>query len=174
MDSMASEYDLHLPHRKSLQNSRVPISMNKSSHVTKTKPKIRIIHIFAPEIIKTDVKNFRALVQSLTGKHAVEAAKSGRRRTKPENPVITNQDSTGDHDQVNRLAGFSGTLLASSSVKTERPLGEFSDPNVDFDLEGLIDLEDGFSTFHMKPSHHMDHGFMLNNASDQTKGHHLP
>nr|GLL24619.1 VQ motif-containing protein 25 isoform X1 [Ipomoea trifida] len=31
-------------------------------------PKIRIIHIFAPEIIKTDVENFRELVQRLTGK----------------------------------------------------------------------------------------------------------
>ncbi|CAL1372390.1 unnamed protein product [Linum trigynum] len=31
-------------------------------------PKIRIIHIFAPEIIKTDVANFRELVHRLTGK----------------------------------------------------------------------------------------------------------
>lgn len=35
---------------------------------TNNKPKIRIIHIFAPEIIKTDVENFRELVQRLTGK----------------------------------------------------------------------------------------------------------
>ncbi|PON44505.1 VQ motif containing protein [Parasponia andersonii] len=38
------------------------------SKVSTTKPKIRIIHIFAPEIIKTDVANFRELVQRLTGK----------------------------------------------------------------------------------------------------------
>ncbi|KAL1209894.1 VQ motif-containing protein 25 [Cardamine amara subsp. amara] len=43
--------------------------MHKLSYsITKSKPKIRIIHIFAPEIIKTDVANFRELVQSLTGK----------------------------------------------------------------------------------------------------------
>ncbi|KAF8395912.1 hypothetical protein HHK36_019867 [Tetracentron sinense] len=43
--------------------------MHKDSHViSKFKPKIRIIHIFAPEIIKTDVANFRELVQRLTGK----------------------------------------------------------------------------------------------------------
>lgn len=43
--------------------------MHKQSYsITKSKPKIRIIHIFAPEIIKTDVANFRELVQSLTGK----------------------------------------------------------------------------------------------------------
>ena len=39
-----------------------------SKTISKTKPKIRIIHIFAPEIIKTDVANFRELVQRLTGK----------------------------------------------------------------------------------------------------------
>ncbi|CAL5053793.1 unnamed protein product [Urochloa decumbens] len=35
-----------------------------------TRPKIKIIHIIAPEIIKTDVANFRDLVQRLTGKPA--------------------------------------------------------------------------------------------------------
>jgi hypothetical protein len=39
-----------------------------SKTISKAKPKIRIIHIFAPEIIKTDVANFRELVQRLTGK----------------------------------------------------------------------------------------------------------
>ncbi|KAL7584639.1 VQ motif-containing protein 25 [Lactuca sativa] len=46
-----------------------PLTMHKHSHIiSKIKPKIRIIHIFAPEIIKTDVANFRELVQRLTGK----------------------------------------------------------------------------------------------------------
>ncbi|EEF50223.1 VQ motif-containing protein 17-like [Ricinus communis] len=45
------------------------LTMHKDSHViSKLKPKVRIIHIFAPEIIKTDVENFRELVQRLTGK----------------------------------------------------------------------------------------------------------
>ncbi|VAI78604.1 unnamed protein product [Triticum turgidum subsp. durum] len=35
---------------------------------TTTRPAIRIIHIIAPEIIKTDVDNFRDLVQRLTGR----------------------------------------------------------------------------------------------------------
>lgn len=43
--------------------------MHKNSQIiAKVKPKIRIIHIFAPEIIKTDAANFRELVQRLTGK----------------------------------------------------------------------------------------------------------
>ncbi|CAA2954571.1 Hypothetical predicted protein [Olea europaea subsp. europaea] len=40
----------------------------KSQKISNIKPKIRIIHIFAPEIIKVDAANFRELVQRLTGK----------------------------------------------------------------------------------------------------------
>ncbi|XP_076899751.1 VQ motif-containing protein 17-like [Bidens hawaiensis] len=46
-----------------------PLTMHQDSRtISKIKPKIRIIHIFAPEIIKTDVTNFWELVQRLTGK----------------------------------------------------------------------------------------------------------
>ncbi|TKY53257.1 VQ motif-containing protein 17 [Spatholobus suberectus] len=57
-----------------IANPHTPsLAMHKDSHmVSKTKPKIRIIHIFAPEIIKTDVENFRELVQKLTGKPSGE------------------------------------------------------------------------------------------------------
>ncbi|XP_068653636.1 VQ motif-containing protein 25-like [Aristolochia californica] len=55
-----------------LCESRAPTSClavrKESHHVSKQAPKVRIIHIFAPEIIKTDVANFRELVQRLTGK----------------------------------------------------------------------------------------------------------
>ncbi|KAM3288548.1 VQ motif-containing protein 17 [Capsicum chacoense] len=56
--------------RTSTPSSSTPLKMmNKNSqNISKMKPKIRIIHIFAPEIIKTDVANFRELVQRLTGK----------------------------------------------------------------------------------------------------------
>ncbi|KAH6812829.1 hypothetical protein C2S51_021847 [Perilla frutescens var. frutescens] len=47
---------------------------NSSQTISKTKPKIRIIHIFAPEIIKTDAANFRELVQRLTGRPTDGAA----------------------------------------------------------------------------------------------------
>ncbi|KAG4130133.1 hypothetical protein ERO13_D09G123966v2 [Gossypium hirsutum] len=46
-----------------------PLSVHKDSQIiSKAKPKIRIIHLFAPQIIKTDVASFRQLVQTLTGK----------------------------------------------------------------------------------------------------------
>ncbi|KAG6429020.1 hypothetical protein SASPL_107059 [Salvia splendens] len=57
----------------------------KSQTISKSKPKIRIIHIFAPEIIKTDAANFRELVQRLTGKPdqrngAVEMKEGSRKK----------------------------------------------------------------------------------------------
>ena len=45
------------------------LGMHRESHVISQliKPKVRIIHVFAPKVIKTDVANFRELVQRLTG-----------------------------------------------------------------------------------------------------------
>ncbi|XP_010672811.2 VQ motif-containing protein 18 [Beta vulgaris subsp. vulgaris] len=60
------------------------LGMHRDSRViSKVQPKIRIIHIFAPEIIKTDVANFRELVQRLTGKPSLENdAKKGKGKGK--------------------------------------------------------------------------------------------
>ncbi|GFP91622.1 hypothetical protein PHJA_001306200 [Phtheirospermum japonicum] len=58
------------------------LSMHKSSQtISKSKPKVRIIHIFAPEIIKTDAENFRELVQRLTGKPTDDDDRN--KKTKP-------------------------------------------------------------------------------------------
>ncbi|XP_050234583.1 VQ motif-containing protein 25-like [Mercurialis annua] len=56
------------------------LAMHRDSHVI-AKPAVRIIHIFAPEIIKTDVANFRELVQRLTGKPG-DLETGSRRNTK--------------------------------------------------------------------------------------------
>ncbi|PPD69912.1 hypothetical protein GOBAR_DD33209 [Gossypium barbadense] len=57
-----------------------PLSVHKDSQIiSKAKPKIRIIHLFAPQIIKTDVANFRQLVQTLTGKLPQEKGSKDRR-----------------------------------------------------------------------------------------------
>lgn len=54
-------------------NNNILKRLNKDSQtiLSKNKPHVRIIHIFAPEIIKTDPSNFRELVQRLTGKPTV-------------------------------------------------------------------------------------------------------
>ncbi|XP_059643050.1 VQ motif-containing protein 25-like [Cornus florida] len=57
------------------------VAMHRDSQtISKVKPKIRIIHIFAPEIIKTDVANFRELVQRLTGKPTESSSKKKPRK----------------------------------------------------------------------------------------------
>lgn len=88
------------------RRSTPTIAMHKQSRtLTKSKPKIRIIHIFAPEIIKTDVSNFREIVQQLTGKqdhhHDLPHQKSLKR----------NPRSRGSHDHhqvhdMNKSHGF--------------------------------------------------------------------
>ncbi|TVU08196.1 hypothetical protein EJB05_41588, partial [Eragrostis curvula] len=52
----------------------MPVQRRDSRTMPPTRPKIKIIHIIAPEIIKTDVSNFRDLVQRLTGKPTAGAS----------------------------------------------------------------------------------------------------
>ncbi|KAK9124996.1 hypothetical protein Scep_013842 [Stephania cephalantha] len=92
-----------------------PLAMHSNSHViSKLKPKIRIVHIFAPEVIKTDVENFRELVQRLTGKPAER--KTVTKNNKKVNLMrstairaVTKKKKTvelGDHHHVCRNAGY--------------------------------------------------------------------
>ncbi|KAE9584932.1 hypothetical protein Lal_00024232 [Lupinus albus] len=60
------------------------LGIERDSHViSKFKPKIRIIHIYAPEIIKTDAANFRELVQRLTGKPENEGGCGSKSKATP-------------------------------------------------------------------------------------------
>uniref|UniRef100_M1CTV9 VQ motif-containing protein n=1 Tax=Solanum tuberosum TaxID=4113 RepID=M1CTV9_SOLTU len=73
--------------------------MNRDSHsISKLKPKIRIIHIIAPEIIKTDVENFRDLVQRLTGKNAAREVK-GKRAKKEKKKIETSPQQQQEDQQ---------------------------------------------------------------------------
>ncbi|WJX67389.1 hypothetical protein P8452_51858 [Trifolium repens] len=60
-----------------------------SQMISKVKPKIRIIHIYAPEIIKTDAENFRELVQRLTGKPEDNERGGARSKSKTAPPPST-------------------------------------------------------------------------------------
>ena len=65
------------------------LAMNKDSHeISKFKPKIRIIHVFAPEIIQTDAANFRNLVQRLTGKPAADFRGRKKKRSMRSKDVL--------------------------------------------------------------------------------------
>ncbi|KAK1282265.1 hypothetical protein QJS10_CPB22g01491 [Acorus calamus] len=107
------------------------------------KPKIRIIHVFTPEIIKTDAANFRDLVQRLTGKPTSGTGAGGRRKRK-------------------RCEGGGGAALTVSKEKTVPPpaavvkeeevvveegthnnngyLNMFGDLNFDVFMHGLSEL----------------------------------
>ncbi|XP_062109760.1 uncharacterized protein LOC133821546 [Humulus lupulus] len=92
-------------------------TISKVSNINNTKPKIRIIHIFAPEIIKTDVANFRELVQRLTGKPTEKdkcCKKKNRSNSKPRNiikniPTTPSSSSSLDnnYDNDDHLADYS-------------------------------------------------------------------
>ncbi|KAL2326918.1 hypothetical protein Fmac_020345 [Flemingia macrophylla] len=76
--------------------------MHKDSHmVAKAKPKIRIIHIFAPEIIKTDVENFRELVQKLTGKPGGEKCCNIKKKARVN--VVAKRE--GEHSRSSSTSG---------------------------------------------------------------------
>ncbi|KAI5083636.1 hypothetical protein GOP47_0003379 [Adiantum capillus-veneris] len=66
------------------------LELSSSSHpiAKKKQPIIRVVHVFAPTLIKTDPANFRALVQRLTGNKA---------------PKHAAKDMGPDHNSVNHF-----------------------------------------------------------------------
>ncbi|KAG2332138.1 hypothetical protein Bca4012_018286 [Brassica carinata] len=165
-------------HQSSNKASGSRVFMNKNSKViSKIKPKIRIIHIFPPEIIKTDIKNFRSVVQSLTGKPAAGEAKTGKKRARPEIPT-SQEPVRRDPQPVDRLTGLTGLSANGGNHHVKEEWGgsgdqSTSNTNTYFDLDGLIqDVgEDYFSTFPMRSSSSSQvEGFDFNNSFDR-KGH---
>ncbi|XP_072980330.1 VQ motif-containing protein 25-like isoform X2 [Typha angustifolia] len=78
-----------------LQSQPRILSVSESSReITKLKPKIRIVHIFAPEIIKTDPANFRELVQRLTGKPSKIIESRKKKKDKKALPATANAEAT--------------------------------------------------------------------------------
>jgi len=141
---MKAEYDLdHLPHQSFYGNySKTLVPINKNSQIiTKVKPKIRIIHIFAPEIINTDVKNFRTLVQSLTGKPDITKTGTKKKITKTNFPAPPSPPQETGHETAELVNMFIG----SHAVKEE--WGSGSNPNTYFNLDGLIDLDEDDDIF---------------------------
>jgi len=156
--------------------------MHKDSHkISKMKPKIRIIHIYAPEIIKTDAENFRELVQKLTGKPSenknyfkkktrviVEGSKNegeSSKSTTSSGSGLSSEDCSRMiriKNEVSNNGGFWGLDLTMDKVKEEVGgdercggyLGGFSD------LEGFIsEINGGFPLFPLDHATHNMQGF---------------
>eukprot|EP00268_Persea_americana_P058518 TRINITY_DN70834_c0_g1_i1.p1 TRINITY_DN70834_c0_g1~~TRINITY_DN70834_c0_g1_i1.p1 ORF type:complete len:149 (-),score=17.60 TRINITY_DN70834_c0_g1_i1:25-471(-) len=126
------------------------IAMHKESHVgSKFKPKIRIVHIIAPEIIKTDVANFRELVQRLTGKPG--GRQCGKKKAR------CSSSDVSESDVSESVCGFRNSGYGER-VKEEEEM--WGDENAAFfgglgDLDGFIQ---GLGDFPLLPlsSSHMD------------------
>ncbi|MCL7040012.1 hypothetical protein MKW94_006093 [Papaver nudicaule] len=92
-------------HQQQQQQPR--LGMHTDSHVISKftmKPKIRIVHIFAPEIIKTDAANFRELVQRLTGKPSPSdriKKSSSSTKNRPAARSSSSADTTTSDDHIN-------------------------------------------------------------------------
>ncbi|CAH8342105.1 unnamed protein product [Eruca vesicaria subsp. sativa] len=142
---MKAEYDLdHLPQQSFYGDySRTLVPMNKNSQIiTKIKPKIRIIHIFAPEIINTDVKNFRTLVQSLTGKPEITKTGSKKKITRTNIHALTPPPQASS--QVHTAEPVK-SFIENHVVKEE--WGSCSNTNTYFDLDGLVGLDEADDIF---------------------------
>jgi len=161
-------------------NKPKTLAMHKDSHtISKTKPKIRIIHIFAPEIIKIDAENFRELVQKLTGKPSGEK-KSFKKKTRviegiSKNEGVREQESSRSTSSGSGLSsedcsrkelnngGFWGLDLTMDRViKEEVREGGSSDEGCGgylggfSDLEGFIsEINGGFPLFPLDATHNM-------------------
>lgn len=143
------------------------LAIHKDSHTISklpNKPKIRIIHLFAPEIIKTDVANFRELVQRLTGKQHTEKLLASNKNTRcpknynSEEPkgniVFSDKKKMTLTKKIDFKAGFKA-MDTREQIKEEKGMW-FTD------LEGLIH-ELGGDQFPLLPFDvsHMQYGYEL-------------
>jgi hypothetical protein len=155
------------------------LGIHRDSHVISKliKPKVRVIHIFAPEIIKTDVADFRELVQRLTGQPCESkgmikkkagsgsTADKGKKNTAGSSICDSNKKSMRQLPEL----GLPSLIRAEKLLKVEVEAnkmwgGECSSSNCNFldgfeDLNGFIhDLSDNFplTTTSSQSSHEMD------------------
>lgn len=134
--------------------------MHRDSHtISKLKPKIRIIHIIAPEIIKTDVENFRELVQRLTGKHAARDQVKGKKERRKKIESSSPQQEDQHRLMMNMLQQENTTRIMKeeeSSSHEEGIYGSSSNGSLSGfgSMEGFIqDLGDQYPLFpNFKPT----------------------
>ncbi|KAK4777530.1 hypothetical protein SAY87_017717 [Trapa incisa] len=100
-------------------------------HIAKVKPEIRIIHVFTPEVIKTDTENFRELVQRLTGKSL--NADHQNRKLGPSETTKGLHKHKPNKQKMESLDGFIGSAFHDE---------DYFSPLLDIErfIEGMNDL----------------------------------
>ncbi|MED6203886.1 hypothetical protein PIB30_003625 [Stylosanthes scabra] len=126
--------------KKDLSSSHMHHSLHQDSHtICKTnKPKIRIIHIYAPEIIKTDVDNFRELVQNLTGKPKI-GDQSFRKKKKQKQPSTRKNTITSSKEK--ETIARSSTSSNDDGVLENNNLNKKMEPRNDNDGDAVWGLD---------------------------------
>uniref|UniRef100_A0A0D9ZS32 VQ domain-containing protein n=1 Tax=Oryza glumipatula TaxID=40148 RepID=A0A0D9ZS32_9ORYZ len=97
---------------KSQSRASSSSATHKLSHaIAKAPPrKIKIVHVLAPEVIKTDARHFRDLVQRLTGKPAADGPAAASSQPDP-------CDTAGDEGGF--VADGAGAAAAAATIKAE-------------------------------------------------------
>ena len=147
------------PHPNTTIPEAPKLVMHKDSHViSKFKPKMRIIHIVAPEIIKTDVANFQELVQRLTGKNAERKHNIGNTSRAPTKELASSCPQTSKNAQSESCINILHNIGDRKKEVTEREeiwggvnsngfIGGFGD------MEGLVHDLDEFPLLPLKSAH---------------------
>ncbi|KAL9672190.1 hypothetical protein QQ045_028440 [Rhodiola kirilowii] len=128
-------------HKKNNILSRMHKEQSQTILSKNKQPQVRIIHIFAPEIIKTDPANFMELVQRLTGKSNSSPRDRKRKNYKSARNYVR---SEGDHhhvEVVKREEAAAGEIWRSSSSSAGS--GNDHESAGGF-LDGFGDMDDGF------------------------------
>ncbi|CAK9177432.1 unnamed protein product [Ilex paraguariensis] len=128
------------PHSSGTISAPSKLAVYHDSHVIipKFKPKIRITHIFPPKLIKTDVANFRELVQRLTGKPANRKDRGKNSSSLPSKGSRTKypkrcRNIKGSQDGINFLQN--GVRMKK---ECEEMYGGYEDSNGFVDMDCLI------------------------------------
>ncbi|CAN6236577.1 unnamed protein product [Urochloa humidicola] len=111
-----------LPSRGSASSSAATSPHRRLSHsIAKAPPrKIRIIHVLAPEIIKTEARHFRELVQRLTGKPSPNGSGSGSAAsTEDASSSPPPQDSCDSARDVEGPSAGAGGAAAAIELKVK-------------------------------------------------------
>jgi hypothetical protein len=142
-----------MKHAAKLPSRGASSSQHRLSHaIPKTPPrKIRIVHVLAPEVIKTEARDFRKVVQRLTGMPSSQKGSCAASALTDEDAspsslsswqptAMSSYDTAGDEG----LSPASGIKIEPMKVEAETSSGEGGGLLYDLDPDGY---NDGFYDF---------------------------
>ncbi|CAN6241291.1 unnamed protein product [Urochloa humidicola] len=114
------KHSAKLPSRGSASSSDATSPHRLSHAIAKAPPrKIRIIHVLAPEIIKTEPRHFRELVQRLTGKPSPNGGSASAASTEDASSSPPPQDSCDSARDVEGPGAGGAPAAIELKVKEE-------------------------------------------------------